>query len=215
MSERNSFSDVVTLLKKTKIICTIGPASTNEEILTKALAQAKLGRKQIMENMMSAISEVRPELSKYAPKVGMMQINPDKIRDVIGTGGKVINDIIAKCDNVKIDISDEGKVVVYHLDREPINRALAIITRLTKEARVGEIYDGKVVRLENFGAFVELFEGCDALVHVSKISHDRVNNPRDVLKIGDVVKVVVTEIDEKGRVNASIKDLLAKPEENK
>ena len=187
----------------------------NEEILTKALAQAKVGRKQIMENMMGAISEVRPDLSKYAPKVGMMQINPDKIRDVIGTGGKVINDIIAKCDNVKIDISDEGKVVIYHMDREPINKALAIITRLTKEARVGEIYDAKVVRLENFGAFVELFEGCDALVHVSKISHERVNSPKDVLKIGDVVKVVVTEIDEKGRVNASIKDLLAKPEEKK
>lgn len=185
----------------------------NEEILTKALAQAKLGRKQIMENMMGAINAVRPDLSKYAPKVGMMQINPDKIRDVIGSGGKVINDIIAKCDNVKIDISDEGKVVVYHLERESINKALAMITRLTKEARVGEIYDAKVVRLENFGAFVELFEGCDALVHVSKISHERVNSPRDVLKIGDVVKVVVTEIDEKGRVNASIKDLLAKPEE--
>ncbi len=185
----------------------------NEEILTKALAQAKLGRKEIMANMMGAISEVRPDLSKYAPKVGMMQINPDKIRDVIGTGGKVINDIIAKCDNVKIDISDEGKVVIYHMDREPINKALAIITRLTKEARVGEIYDAKVVRLENFGAFVELFEGCDALVHVSKISHERVASPKDVLKIGDVVKVVVTEIDEKGRVNASIKDLLAKPEE--
>ena len=184
----------------------------NEEILTKALAQAKVGRKEIMANMMGAINAVRPELSKYAPKVGMMQINPDKIRDVIGTGGKIINDIIAKCDNVKIDISDEGKVVVYHLDREPINKALAIITRLTKEARVGEIYDAKVVRLENYGAFVELFEGCDALVHVSKISHERVNNPRDVLKVGDVVKVVVTELDEKGRVNASIKDLLAKPE---
>ncbi len=187
----------------------------NEEILRKALAQAKVGRKQIMENMMGAISEVRPELSKYAPKVGMMQINPDKIRDVIGTGGKVINDIIAKCDNVKIDISDEGKVVVYHIDREPINKALAMITRLTKEARVGEIYDAKVVRLENYGAFVELFEGCDALVHVSKISHERVNTPKDVLSVGQVVKVVVTEIDEKGRVNASIKDLLAKPEENK
>ena len=187
----------------------------NEEILTKALAQAKLGRKEIMANMMGAISEVRPDLSKYAPKVGMMQINPDKIRDVIGSGGKIINDIIAKCDNVKIDISDEGKVVIYHMDREPINKALAIITRLTKEARVGEIYDAKVVRLENFGAFVELFEGCDALVHVSKISHERVASPKDVLKIGDVVKVVVTEIDEKGRVNASIKDLLAKPEETK
>ena len=187
----------------------------NEEILRKALAQAKVGRKQIMENMMGAISEVRPELSKYAPKVGMMQINPDKIRDVIGTGGKVINDIIAKCDNVKIDISDEGKVVVYHIDREPINKALAMITRLTKEARVGEIYDAKVVRLENYGAFVELFEGCDALVHVSKISHERVNTPKDVLSVGQVVKVVVTDIDEKGRVNASIKDLLAKPEENK
>ncbi len=185
----------------------------NEEILRQALAQAKIGRKQIMENMMATISEVRPELSKYAPKVGTMQINPDKIRDVIGTGGKVINDIIAKCDNVKIDISDEGRVVIYHMDREPINKALAIITRLTKEAQVGEIYDGKVVRLENYGAFVELFEGCDALVHVSKISYDHINSPRDVLKVGQVVKVVVTEIDEKGRVNASIKDLLPKPEE--
>ena len=119
----------------------------NEEILTKALAQAKVGRKQIMENMMGAISEVRPDLSKYAPKVGMMQINPDKIRDVIGTGGKVINDIIAKCDNVKIDISDEGKVVIYHMDREPINKALAIITRLTKESgNSGSPYSRAFVR---------------------------------------------------------------------
>ena len=181
-----------------------------EEILKEALAQAKIARAEVLENMLGAIKEVRPELSKYAPKFVNMNIDVDKIKEVIGKGGETINDIISKCDQVKIDIAQDGLVTIYHMDMEAINKAKAMIERIVRVAKVGEIYDAKVVRLENYGAFVELFEGCDALVHVSKISHERVENPRDVLKAGQVVKVVVTEIDEKGRVNASIKDLLKK-----
>ncbi|MDY2888926.1 MAG: polyribonucleotide nucleotidyltransferase [Candidatus Caccosoma sp.] len=181
-------------------------------IFKEALAQAHKGRMEILDNMMGAISEVRPDVSKYAPKQDSFDINPDKIRDVIGQGGKTINEIIAQCDNVKIDISDEGRVVIYHQDREAINKAKDIILGITKEAKVGEIYTGKVVRIESFGAFVNLFKGCDGLLHVSKISHERVNHPKDVLKIGDEVKVIVTEIDDKGRVNVSMKDLLPRPE---
>ena len=182
------------------------------EIFKQALAQAHKGRMEILENMLSAISEVRPDVSKYAPKLDQFMINPEKIRDVIGQGGKTINEIIANCDNVKIDISDDGRVVIYHQDREAINKAKDMILGITKEAKVGEIYTANVVRIEAFGAFVNLFKSCDALLHVSKISHDRVNHPKDVLKIGDTVKVIVTEIDEKGRVNVSAKDLLPKPE---
>ena len=182
------------------------------EIFKQALAQAHKGRMEILENMLSAISEVRPDVSKYAPKLDQFKINPEKIRDVIGQGGKTINEIIANCDNVKIDITDDGRVVIYHQDREAINKAKDMILDITKEAKVGEIYTANVVRIEAFGAFVNLFKSCDALLHVSKISHDRVNHPKDVLKIGDEVKVIVTEIDEKGRVNVSAKDLLPKPE---
>ena len=181
-----------------------------EEILRLALAQAKTARAEVLENMMGAISEVRPELSKYAPKFATMHIEVEKIKEVIGKGGETINDIIAKCDQVKIDITQEGLVTIYHMNQESINKAKAMIERIVRVAKLGEIYDAKVVRLENYGAFVELFEGTDALVHVSKISHERVGHPKDVLKIGEVVKVIVTEIDEKGRVNASIKDLLKK-----
>ena len=187
------------------------------EIFEIALAQAHKGRMEILDNMMSAISEVRPDVSKYAPKLDQFNINPDKIREVIGQGGKTINEIIATCDNVKIDISDEGRVVIYHQDREAINKAKAIILDIAKEAKVGEIYNAKVVRIESYGAFVNLFKGCDALLHVSQIKHERVNHPKDVLKLNDEVRVIITEIDEKGRVNVSAKDLLPKPEkkENK
>ncbi len=184
----------------------------SREILKEALAQAKEGRKVIMANMMSAIDKPRSDVSKYAPKLDMLMIPVDKIRDVIGTGGKMINQIIDECDGVKIDIDDDGKCVIYHMDRDIINKAKAMIEEIIKEAKVGEIYDAKVVRLEKFGAFVELFKGQDALLHVSKISHERVEKPEDVLKIGDVVKVKVIEIDDKGRVNVSAKDLLPKPE---
>lgn len=183
----------------------------NKEILSKALAQAKVGRMQILENMLQAIPAVRDDVSKYAPKIAQMKIAVDKIRDVIGTGGKVINEIIEKCDNVKIDIAQDGTIVIYHQDRAAIQKAVAMIEALTKEAKVGEIYNAKVVRIESYGAFVELFEGTDALLHVSKIAHERVNHPKDVLKLGQKIRVIVTEIDEKGRVNVSAKDLLPKP----
>ena len=181
------------------------------EILKEALAQAHKGREVIMANMMEAISEPRKEVSRFAPKIHQMQINPDKIRDVIGTGGKIINQIIADCDGVKIDIEDDGHVVIYHMDQEPINKAAQIIFNLTREAHVGEIYEARVARVEKFGAFVELFPGCDGLLHVSKIAHERVDKVEDVLKIGDIVKVKVIEIDDKGRVNVSRKACLEKP----
>ena len=182
------------------------------EVFKEALAQAHKGRMEILDNMATAIAEPRKEVSKYAPKMVTFMIPTDKIREVIGTGGKVINDIIEKCDDVKIDIDDDGKVVIYHTSKEAIDKAKAMIDDITREAKVGEIYDATVVRLEKFGAFVELFKGTDALLHVSKIKHERVDKPEDVLKIGDKIKVKVMEIDEKGRVNVSAKELLPKPE---
>ena len=182
-----------------------------KEILEEALAQAKIGRQEIMDNMMEAIHKPRVELSPYAPKVHIMKINPDQIRDVIGQGGKVINEIIEKSSDVKIDIEQDGTVVIYHTDQDAINTAADLIETIVKKAKVGEIYDGKVVRVEKYGAFVQLFEGTDGLLHVSQIAHERVENPATVLKVGDVVKIKVTEIDEKGRVNVSRKALLPKP----
>ena len=182
------------------------------EIFKEALAQAHKGRMEILDNMAEAIAEPRKEVSPYAPKMVTFMIPTDKIREVIGTGGKVINDIIDKCDQVKIDIDDDGKVVIYHTSKEAIDKAKEMIDNITREAKVGEIYESTVVRIEKFGAFVELFKGHDALLHVSKITYGRVEKPEDVLKIGDKIKVKVTEIDEKGRVNVSAKDLLPKPQ---
>lgn len=181
------------------------------EIFKEALAQAKKGRFEILENMMAAISAPREDVSKYAPKMDTFTIPTDKIRDVIGKGGEQINKIIEECDQIKIDIDDNGKVVLYHMDRETINKAKDIIKGIVKEAEVGEVYEAKVVRLEKFGAFVELWKGQDALLHVSKISHERVEKPEDVLSIGQMIKVKVTEISDKG-VSVSAKDLLPKPE---
>ncbi|MBQ1447969.1 MAG: S1 RNA-binding domain-containing protein, partial [Erysipelotrichaceae bacterium] len=186
----------------------------SKEIFREALAQAHKARLEILDNMMTAIDKPRPDVSKYAPKMDTLQIKPDKIREVIGTGGKTINSIIEECDNVKIDINDDGRCTIYHMDREAINKAKAMIMDIIREAEVGEIYDATVVRLEKYGAFVELFKGTDALLHVSKISNERVEKPEDVLKIGDKIKVKVTEIDEKGRVNVSAKDLLPKPDKS-
>ena len=182
------------------------------EIFKEALAQAHKGRLEILDNMATAIVEPRKEVSKYAPKMVTFNIPSDKIRDVIGKGGETINKIIEECDQVKIDINDDGKVVIYHTDKEAIEKAKSMIDDITREAKIGDIYDATVVRIEKFGAFVELFKGTDALLHVSKIRHERVDKPEDVLKIGDKIKVKVTEIDEKGRVNCSAKDLLPKPE---
>ncbi len=199
----------------TKGICAlqmdIKISGITKEIIEEALAQAKVGRQAIMDNMIATIEQPRNQLSKYAPKVHMMKINPDQIRDVIGQGGKVINEIIEKSNDVKIDIEQDGTVVIYHVDQDAINTAAALIEAIVKKAEVGEVYDGKVVRVEKYGAFVQLFEGTDGLLHVSQIAHERVENPADVLKIGDIVKVKVTEVDEKGRVNISRKALLPKP----
>ncbi|NLA78800.1 MAG: polyribonucleotide nucleotidyltransferase [Erysipelothrix sp.] len=182
-----------------------------KEILEEALTQAKVGRDQILDNMNAIISESRPEVAKYAPKIAQMQVPIDKIRDIIGPGGKIINQIIAESDDVKIDIEDDGRVVIYHQDIESINKAKSRIELIIKTAEVGEIYDAKVVRIEKFGAFVQLFEGTDGLLHVSKIAHERVEKVEDVLAIGDIVKVKVIDIDDKGRVNVSRKDLLERP----
>ena len=182
------------------------------EIFKEALAQAHKGRMEILDNMATAIEKPREEVSQYAPKMVTFTIPVDKIREVIGTGGKMINEIIEKCDDVKIDIDDDGKVVIYHTSKEAIQKAKDMIDEITREAKIGEIYDAKVVRMEKFGCFVELFKGQDALLHVSKIKHERVNKPEDVLKIGDIIRVKVMEIDEKGRVNVSAKELLPKPE---
>lgn len=182
-----------------------------KDIFEEALAQAKTARAQILENMLNAISEPRPEVGEFAPKIFKMMIPVDKIRDVIGPNGKMINQIIAACDDVKIDIEDDGQVVIYHQDMNAVKKAAQMIDDLTKEAKVGEVYEGKVVRIEKFGAFVNLFPGTDGLLHVSKIAHERVEKVEDVLKLGDIVKVKVTEIDEKGRVNVSRKALLERP----
>ena len=186
-----------------------------KEILEEALAQAKVGRAQIMEVMTNAIAAPRDEVCEFAPKIYQMRINPDQIRDVIGAGGKTINEIIEKSDNVKIDIEQDGRVIIYHTDKAAIMKAAALIEKIVRKAEVGEIYDGKVTRIEKFGAFVELFEGTEGLLHVSKIAHERIDTPSQVLKIGDIVKVKVIEIDEKGRVNVSRKALLPRPEKKK
>lgn len=178
------------------------------KILEEALAQAKKGRMQILDHMAETIKEVRPTLSPFAPKVKMLRINPDKIRDVIGSGGKIITEIIKDCNDVKIDIEQDGRVFIMHSEMEWIDKAARIIENLTREAVVGEIYTGQVVKIEKFGAFVELWPGCDGLVHISKISDKKVAKVEDVLQVGDVIAVKVIGIDEKGRINLSRKDVI-------
>ena len=182
-----------------------------KNIFEEALAQAHKARLEILDNMLACISEPRKQLSPYAPKIAMMNIDPDKIKDVIGPGGKMINEIIAQCDNVKIDIDDDGKVVIYHNDYDIIEKAKQMISDIVRVAKVGDVYAAKVVRLEKFGAFVNLFGNTDGLLHISKISHHRVEKVEDVLKLGDIIDVKVTEIDNKGRINVSAKALLPKP----
>lgn len=182
-----------------------------KEILQEALAQAKVARKEIMANMMAAISEPRKELSPYAPKVQMIKIETDQIKAVIGQGGKTINEIIEQSDGVKIDIEQDGTVIVYHHDQEAINKAISLIEKIVKKAKVGEVYDGKVVRVEDNYAFVNLFDGTDGFLHISDYSHERTKKMGDVAKLGDIIKVKVTKVDEKGKVNVSRKALLPKP----
>ncbi len=172
----------------------------SRDILEKALSQAKEGRMHILNEMMSEISEPRAELSPWAPRIISLQIDPDKIRTVIGPGGKTINGIIDKT-GVKIDIDDDGLVYIAAPDMESAEKGLNEIEMLIKEVEVGEVYNGKVVRIMNFGAFIEILPGKDGLLHISKMAKHRVEKVEDIMNIGDEVEVKVTEIDSQGRIN--------------
>ncbi|MDU4225074.1 MAG: polyribonucleotide nucleotidyltransferase [Streptococcus sp.] len=180
-------------------------------ILEEALAQAKVARFEILDVIESTIAEPRPELAPTAPKIDSIQIPVDKIKVVIGKGGESIDKIIAET-GVTIDIDEEGLVQIFSSDQDAIDRAKTIISDLVREAKVGEVYTVPVVRIEKFGAFVHLFNKTDALVHISELAWKRTEHVEDVVKVGDMVTVKIIKIDEKGRVDASIKTLLPKPE---
>ena len=182
-------------------------------ILEEALAQAKVARFEILDVIESAIAEPRSELAPTAPKIDSIQIPVDKIKVVIGKGGETIDKIIAET-GVTIDIDEEGLVQIFSSDQDAIDRAKTIISDLVREAKVGEVYTVPVVRIEKFGAFVHLFNKTDALVHISELAWNRTEHVEDVVKVGDMVTVKIIKIDEKGRVDASIKTLLPKPEKN-
>ncbi|MDD3821568.1 MAG: polyribonucleotide nucleotidyltransferase [Bacilli bacterium] len=178
------------------------------EILEEALEQARIGRLAILDNMTKTISKPRKELSKYAPKIKQIQIKPTKIKDVIGRGGETITNIIDQCDDVKIDIEDDGRVIVYHKDYAMIDKALGMIEDLVREVEDGKIYTGKVVRIEEFGCFVELWPGCDGLVHISHLDSKRVERVGAVVKLGDEIIVKAIGYDRKGRLNLSRREAL-------
>lgn len=186
----------------------------SRQILDEALTQAKEGRLHILEHLTSTISAPREELSAYAPKIITLNIKPEKIKDVIGPGGKQINAIIDET-GVKIDIEQDGTVYIASQDQAMNRKAIAIIEDIVREVEVGEVYTGKVRRIEKFGAFVELFKGTDGLVHISELAHERVGKVEDILKLGDEVTVKVIEVDQQGRVNLSRKALLEKKNNQK
>ena len=190
-------------------------------ILKEALEEAKKARMKILDVMATAIESPRKELSKYAPKVESFMINPDKIKDVIGKGGEMITKIILESSNVKsvndkdavkVDIDDDGKVIIYHMDKEVIEKTKKMIEDITKEVETGKIYNAKVVKVEDFGAFVELWPGCEGLVHVSQLDTKRVEKPSDVVSVGDEIIVKSLGYDNKGRLNLSRKEALPKSE---
>lgn len=176
----------------------------DEAVLRQALKQAKEGRMHILGEMKKVISEPKSELSPYAPKIVKMTINPDKIRDVIGPGGKMINTIIDET-GVKIDIEQTGQVYIVGVESDMIYKAKSMIDAIVAEVEPGKIYKGTVTRIEKFGAFVEILPGKQGLLHISQISNNRVNKVEDVLAIGDIIEVLVTEIDDKDRINLSVK----------
>ncbi|WP_040286820.1 polyribonucleotide nucleotidyltransferase [Sporosarcina koreensis] len=184
----------------------------SRQILEEALAQAKIGRMKILGHMLETIAAPAPELSKYAPKIIMIHINPDKIRDVIGPGGKVINKIIDET-GVKIDTEQDGTIYISSPDSEMNDKAKKMIENIVREAKVGEYYMGKVKRIEKFGAFLELFPGKDGLLHISEIQEERTKSVEDVMKLGDELFVKVIEIDNQGRVNLSRKVVLKEEKE--
>ena len=188
-----------------------------KEILKEALEQAKKARMEILDVMEKQIAEPRKEVSKYAPKTCIFMINPDKIKDVIGKGGEMITKIICEASNVtsvtdinavKVDLEDDGKVIIYHYDQEIIDKTAEMIKSIVREVEDNKIYKGKVVKVEDFGCFVELWPGCEGLVHVSKLAEERVEKASDVVKVGDEILVKSLGYDKKGRLNLSRKDAL-------
>lgn len=186
----------------------------DEEILTRALEQARLGRLEILGKMLATLPAPRAELSKFAPKIVSFSIDPDKIRDVIGTGGKTINKIIEDT-GVKIDINDEGTIFVASSDDVAIKKARTIIENIVRDVEVGDVYEGKVTKImENdkgqFGASVNFAPGKDGMIHISKLSDQRVEKVTDVVNVGDIVLVKVIKIDEKHRVDLRLKEVISK-----
>ena len=189
----------------------------NREILKEALAQAKKARFEILDAIEKQIDKPREDVSKYAPKTEVFMINPDKIKDVIGRGGEMITKIILECSNVntvndinavKVDLEDDGRVIIYHTDRDVINRTADRIKDIAREVEIGKTYTCKVVSIQDFGIFVELWPGCEGLIHVSQLDTKRVDKPSDLFKVGDEVIAIATGYDKKGKLNLSRKDLL-------
>ena len=181
----------------------------SREILKQALDQAKVGRAHILESMLEEIPEPRKELSPYAPRFISMRVDPDKIRLVIGPGGKTVNRIVEET-GAKIDISDDdvGFIAIYAVDQESAEAAKREIELITADVEVGKIYEGEVKRIMNFGAFIEILHGKEGLLHISKKANHRVEKVEDVMNIGDKVTVKVTEIDNQNRINLSRKELV-------
>ena len=189
----------------------------NREILKEALAQAKKARFEILDVIEKQIDKPREDVSKYAPKTEVFMINPDKIKDVIGRGGEMITKIILECSNVntvndinavKVDLEDDGRVIIYHTDRDVINRTADRIKDIAREVEIGKTYTCRVVSIQDFGVFVELWPGCEGLIHVSQLDTKRVDKPSDLFKVGDEVIAIATGYDKKGKLNLSRKDLL-------
>ena len=191
----------------------------NRDILKEALAQAKKARLEILDVITKQIEKPREDVSKYAPKTETFMINPDKIKDVIGRGGEMITKIILECSGVntvndinavKVDLEDDGRVIIYHTDRDIINKTAERIKNIAREVEIGKVYTTKVVDVEDFGIFVELWPGCEGLIHVSQLDTKRVEKPSDMFKIGDEVIAIATGYDKKGKLNLSRKELLKK-----
>ncbi|MBQ6324278.1 MAG: polyribonucleotide nucleotidyltransferase [Bacilli bacterium] len=191
-----------------------------EEILKEALEQARKARLEILEVVKKQIKEPRKEVSKYAPKMETFMINPAKIKDVIGKGGEMITKIICEASNVKevtninavkVELEDDGRVIIYHSDKEIIEKTRKMIEDIVKEVEIGKVYEAKVVKVEDFGCFVELWPGCEGMVHVSQLAHERVNKASDVVSVGDEIIVKALGADKKGRQNFSRKEALPKP----
>ena len=195
-----------------------------KKIMSEALAQAKKARMQILDLMETVIKEPRKELSPYAPKIEQFTINPEKIKDVIGKGGEMITKIILEASDVKsvndinavkVELLDDGRVIIYHKDKNIINKTKEMIENVVKEVEEGKIYVGKVVKVEDFGCFVELWPGCEGLVHISHLDTKRVEKTSDIVKVGDEIVVKAIGYDKRGKLNLSRKEVLSSKEDKK